>query len=520
MLIYSIIFILISIAVNNRRDLSIYYNRLIIIILLYSQILIYLNINDLKTGIILFNGLFFLENYNLIFIYLILIISMFIVLLISFYPRKINNINNYTKILEKFIFNKNIEQFRIIEYSLILLFCISGTIFLLCSYDIMSVFLAIELQSYSLYLISAIYRNSEYSVAASLMYFLLGSLASCIILLGLSLIYINIGSTSIENIFIINSIFWSDYNIETYGNIATQYFYVQIALVIMSIGFLFKISAAPFHFWSPDVYNAVPTIVTIFIAIIPKISILLLLYNIKNFTVFEYSSWSSNFMLSAILSLIIGSVLGLTQYKIKRLYAYSTISHLGFILLALSINTIESTKAFFFYLIQYSVSNLNLFIILISIGYTMYIYSTNNNIKDYTNSPIQYIYQLKGYFYINPIISISFIITLFSFVGIPPMVGFFAKQMVLNVALDQGFVFISVIAILTSVISAVYYLMIVKNLFFKDSEISNIVTQYNINKTDISISGYYSLIISLLTLLILMYMSFDQELVFLISCNI
>jgi NADH-ubiquinone oxidoreductase chain 2 len=207
MLIYSIIFILISIAVNNRRDLSIFYNRLIVIIILYSQILIYLNINDLKTGIILFNGLFFLENYSFIFIYLILIISMFIILLISFFPRKINNIGFSNKILEKLVFNKNIEQFRIIEYSLILLFCISGTIFLLCSYDIMSIFLAIELQSYSLYLISAIYRNSEYSVGASLMYFLLGSLASCIILLGLSLIYINVGNTNIENIFIINSIF-------------------------------------------------------------------------------------------------------------------------------------------------------------------------------------------------------------------------------------------------------------------------------------------------------------------------
>jgi NADH-ubiquinone oxidoreductase chain 2 len=105
-------------------------------------------------------------------------------------------------------------------------------------------------------------------------------------------------------------------------------------------------------------------------------------------------------------------------------------------------------------------------------------------------------------------------------VGIPPMVGFFAKQMVLNIALDQGFVFISIIAILTSVISAVYYLMIVKNLFFKDSEVNNIALQYTINKANISISGYYSLIISVLTLLILMYMSFDQELVYLINCNI
>src|ERR1700749_738426 len=175
--------------------------------------------------------------------------------------------------------------------------------------------------------------------------------------------------------------------------------------------------------------------------------------------------------MSVIMSLIIGSVLGLTQYKIKRLFAYSTISHLGFILLSLCINNIESYKAFFFYLIQYSISNLNAFIILIAIGDTLYNYTSKNNIKDSLNSPIQYIYQLKGYFYINRMIAISLIITLFSFIGIPPMIGFFAKQMILNLAIQQGFIFTSIIAIITSTISAVYYLMIVRNLFFFKPEI-------------------------------------------------
>jgi NADH-ubiquinone oxidoreductase chain 2 len=225
--------------------------------------------------------------------------------------------------------------------------------------------------------------------------------------------------------------------------------------------------------------------------------------------------------MSVILSLIIGSVLGLTQYKIKRLYAYSTISHLGFILLSLCINNIESSKAFFFYLIQYSISNLNIFIILISIGYTLYLYTSNINIKDSINSPIQYIYQLKGYFYINPMISISFIITLFSFIGIPPMVGFFAKQMILNIAISQGFIFTSIIAILTSVISAVYYLMIVRNLFFFNTDLkeNNVKIMNNnlIFGRNITISSYYSLTISLLTLYILVYIYYDQEFMYLLS---
>jgi NADH-ubiquinone oxidoreductase chain 2 len=181
-----------------------------------------------------------------------------ILLITSFYPRKIININNNivenNKLLNTIILNRNSEQFRIIEYPLILLFCISGTMFLISSSDIISIFLSIELQSYSLYLIAAIYRNSEYSVGASLMYFLLGSLSSCIILLGISLLYINIGSTNLENIFIINSIStgYNSYNILDdnilFGYISMQYIYIQIAFLIMSIGFLFKISAAPFHF--------------------------------------------------------------------------------------------------------------------------------------------------------------------------------------------------------------------------------------------------------------------------------
>lgn len=178
--------------------------------------------------------------------------------------------------------------------------------------------------------------------------------------------------------------------------------------------------------------------------------------------------------MSSLLSLIIGTVLGLTEFRIKRLFAYSTISHVGFILLALSINSMESIQAFMFYLIQYSLSNLNAFIILISIGLSLFYYVNNNkefdSLKDKNNSPIQLISQMKGFFYINPILALSLAITIFSFAGIPPLVGFFAKQMVLSAALDSGYVFLTLVAILTSVIGAVYYLNIIKQVFFDKLE--------------------------------------------------
>ena len=192
----------------------------------------------------------------------------------------------------------------------------------------------------------------------------------------------------------------------------------------------------------------------------------------------------------SLISLLIGSILGLTQFRIKRLFAYSTISHVGFILLALSISSIESTQAFIFYLIQYSISNLNAFIILVTIGFSLYYYinddktsKENKALLDKNNSPIQLIHQLRGYFYINPLLALSLAITIFSFAGIPPLVGFFAKQMVLSAALDNGFIFLSLVAILTSVIGAVYYLNMIKEIFFflPQHKLNPLLDNFNLN---------------------------------------
>jgi NADH-ubiquinone oxidoreductase chain 2 len=314
--------------------------------------------------------------------------------------------------------------------------------------------------------------------------------------------------------------------------------------------------------------------------------------------------------------------------------AFSTISHVGFILLGLSIHTVESTQAFMFYIIQYSVSNLNAFMIILAIGYSLYCYvykvkSTDinkekanskennennkdifeliqdlekegnndnsknkkvelikdleenlselikdldkyngysneiqnkdlneiqnkdvnkiyskeknelhkednsenlNNLHDINNSPIQLIDQLKGYYYINPLLSLSLAITLFSFAGIPPLIGFFGKQMILSAAIDNGYIFMSLVAILTSVISAVYYLAIIKQVFFNKPdyvlnnelddfyadglivEKNSIVKKVNILKENIVLSGYLSLSISIITIIITLFIFLPEEL--------
>ena len=545
MLIGSLISVLLSNAVSSRRDKSILYSRTAIIILLLSSYLALdsLYITNLNTGIGLYGGLFNATSITHVFQLFIFIVSAAILQLTGFYPRKVffngsikllfnNSINFKSKIV-----NKMGEQFKIIEYPLIILFIITGSVFLVSTSDLVSIFLSIELQSYGLYLLSTLYRNSELATSGGLTYFLLGGLSSCFILLGTALLYANSGTTSLDGIYIIASISDIGSDIGSYSQTWYKADYIDMSLLILSVGFLFKVSAAPFHFWSPDVYDAIPTVVTTFVAIIAKISIFVFLLELVHYTsnsLFTNNfSWTSSLLISSLLSLIIGTVLGLTQFRIKRLFAYSTISHVGFILLALTINSIESIQAFIFYLMQYSLSNLNAFMLLLAIGYSLYCYSNENNkyasLLDKNNSPIQLISQLKGYFYINPVLALSLAITIFSFAGIPPLMGFFAKQMVLSAALDNGYVFLTLVAILTSVISAVYYLNVVKEIFFDKPEykinsyisdldmyasitknnvlIKNINFKYN----NITLSSYLTITISVLTLTILLFIFMPQE---------
>jgi NADH-ubiquinone oxidoreductase chain 2 len=576
MLIYSILFLLSSNAVSLRRDKSILYARIVITILICSFVLCY---NSYYTdfhdkGLGFFGGFYQTSALTHTFHLFLFIVTSLILTLNGFYPRKVWS-EKYSSVYKlafcklvyfnSFILNKMSEQFRIIEYPLLILFVVIGGVFLISSSDLISIFLSIELQSYGLYILCAVYRNSEQATSGGLTYFLLGGLSSCFILLASGLLYGNSGNTSFDGLYVINNI--SNINENMVNNILTSInslydsYYINFSLVIMSVGFLFKVSAAPFHFWSPDVYDAIPTIVTTFVAVFAKISIFILLLELVHYTtnffasqaqadlvnvieennsLFNYS-WTFTLLLSSFLSLIVGAVLGLTQFRIKRLFAYSTISHLGFILLALTINSVESIQSFIFYLMQYSLTNLNAFIILLTVGYSLYLYvekNDKNNEKntsidtqmvDKNNSPIQLISQMKGYFYINPVLSISLAITLFSFVGVPPLAGFFAKQMVLSSALDSGYIFMALVAILTSVISACYYLAVVKQIFFDKSDYiinpvienislkANIVRNteikenININANNITLSSSLTSVISILTLIILLFMLIPQE---------
>ena len=522
MILTFLLLLLFSNGLTIRPDTSILYSRIGILIIFYSIISTYFSfhITYLQTGIGMYSGLFNVTPITHSFQIFILLVCGIILLMTGFYPRKKHKgdstslLNIFSKKIKEYtsIINKASEQFNIIEYALIIIFVITGATLLVSSGDLGSIYLCIELQSYSLYIISAMHRNSESSTGSALTYFLLGGLSSCFILLGVALIYANSGLTNLDGIYTIIS------DSERYLNFSTWYMhsYIFYAFLLISVGFLFKIAAAPFHWWSPDVYDGVPTIVTTFIAILGKISILILFLELSHYTgtliysMIQYYSWTVSLSISCLFSLIIGTVLGLTQTRIKRLLAYSTISHIGFILLALVAHNIESYQAFIFYLMQYILTNLNAFLVIIGIGYSLYLYHTNisenNNLSEKNNSPIQLISQLKGYFSINPALALCLVISMFSFVGLPPLVGFFGKQMVLTSALDNYNTMLVIVAIITSVVGAVYYLTVVKTIYFDKSEYkkSYLIVQ-------VSLSNYLSISLAILTLVISFFILIPNE---------
>jgi NADH-ubiquinone oxidoreductase chain 2 len=257
-LLSSIFSLLLSNSLAFRRDIAILYSRIGILVLFYCIYLSYNNlyITYLDNGIGLFGGLFYISSITQSFHILIFFISLLILNMTGFYPRKLisNEYMSFFKLLfTKLHFIKKLsvsniilkkgEQYTILEYTLILLFIIMGSVLLISSSDLVSIFLAIELQSYGLYLLCAIYRNSESSTSSSLTYFLLGALASCFILLGIGLIYANLGVTYLDNFYIINNL--TNVINEQKLNVAP---YIPYSLLLIAVGFLFKISAAPFHF--------------------------------------------------------------------------------------------------------------------------------------------------------------------------------------------------------------------------------------------------------------------------------
>ena len=521
MLLISIFILIMAIALNYKHVLNSYlFIRIGFIIFALTGAISFntLYLTNIGTGMGIYSGLFQITTLTQFFDLFISVVGCLIFLSWPISKNTSNNtIEGINSISEGQSLNMISKKSYPREYALVALLSTVGASLLISSSDLISLYLSIELQSFGVYILASIYRNLGSAVSAGLKYFLLGSLSSCIILLGAAIIYTYTGITHFDSIY--SFIFVTENQAILQG--------ISLGIVLIFIGFFFKVGAAPLHNWSPDVYDESPSIVTVWLTVMPKISIVILLLELYlniGITEYNFTSVLSSFtlldnnsiiyylknliLISSILSLIIGSTVGLSQNRIKRLLAYSTISHIGFILLALSINTEQSVESLIFYIVQYSLTNLNVFLIVLAVGIlikssTAKNYYIDNSFEDKgSENDVQYINELKGLFFYNPLLSLSLSICLFSMAGIPPLIGFFSKQFVLYAAIQKGFYFISIVAIIVSVISASYYLNVIKILHVSDS---NYIAKAKEAGKEWNINSTHSFIISTLTISILIF---------------
>ena len=334
------------------------------------------------------------------------------------------------------------------EIPILILFSSLGMMVLISSNDLISMYLGIELQSLALYVLAAIKRDSLQSSESGVKYFVLGALSSGILLYGCSLIYGFSGSTNFQEIQI---------NLNSLNNLNLGLIF---GLVFVLAGLAFKVSAVPFHMWTPDVYEGAPTSITAFFAIVSKVSAVALIYRfcLEPFGNF-YSEWSQIIIFLSIASMFVGGIAAISQTNIKRLLAYSSIGHVGYILVGLASANEEGIKGVIIYMTIYVVMNIAVFSIILSLKQS--------------NNYIEKILEFSGLSKQQPLVALSLAIIMLSMAGIPPFAGFFGKFYIFIAALKADLILLAVLGVLSSVISAFYYLRIIKVMYFDENESFN-----------------------------------------------
>ncbi len=411
---------------------------------------------------ILMLGVFIRKSFNVVFnlTSLILILTIAIILNNSNSTEKIfldsfirDAFSNYFKILilisSLFILNSSknfIKENRLdkFEYPIIILLSILGMFFMVSANDIILFYLGLELQSLSLYILASIDRDNLRSSESGIKYFVLSALSSGLLLYGCSLLYGFTGSTNFDLIA-------DQLSKENVGAV--------FAMVFILVGLAFKVSAVPFHMWTPDVYEGAPTSITNYFAIVPKVAGLALLIK---FMFIPFSNilieWQTILIFISIASMILGAVAAIVQKNIKRLLAYSSIGHIGYALAGVATGAVSGYESSIIYISIYVVMNIGAFSCL-------YLLKKDGQYKENISD-------LSGISKKHPLLAISFLIILFSMAGIPPLGGFFAKFYVFTAVLEQKMYALAIIGLLTTVISAFYYLKIIKTIYFDDSVIT------------------------------------------------
>ena len=331
------------------------------------------------------------------------------------------------------------------EYYVLTIFATLGMLIMVSSAHFLTLYLGLELLSLCLYAMVAMHRDSAMATEAAMKFFILGALASGMLLYGMSIIYGATGSLALASI--ATAIQTGDLNSTV----------LSFGLVFLIIGIGFKFGAVPFHMWLPDVYHGAPTAVTLFIATAPKIAAFAMIIRLLVEGLGDlHQHWQGMLIILAVLSMIIGNVVAIAQTNLKRMLAYSTISHVGFLLLGVLSGTSEAYAASMFYVLVYALTTLGAFGMIILMSRQGF---EAENIEDY-----------KGLSEHSPWFAFMMLILMFSMAGIPPMVGFYAKLAVIKAVISVDLISVAIIAVLMSVVGAFYYLRMIKVMYFDSPE--------------------------------------------------
>lgn len=333
------------------------------------------------------------------------------------------------------------------EHSILVLFSVIGMMVMVSANDIIVLYVGLELQSLSLYVLASIDRDSNKSSEAGLKYFVLGALASGFLLYGASLIY---GFTGTTNFDTLASLFGP-------GSGEKASLGVIVGMVMLVIGLCFKVSAVPFHMWTPDVYEGAPTPVTAFFAAVPKIAAMALFIRVMIHPLGGMvDQWQQIIIFVSIVSMLVGSFGALKQTNIKRLMAYSSIGHVGYMLVGMAAGGVDGVQAMLLYMAIYVTMTVGIFSCILCMKRR--------------GEPLRKISDFAGLAKSHPLFALAIAVLMFSLAGIPPMAGFFGKFMVFKAALGSGLYMLAVIGVLTSVVAAFYYIRIIKLMYFDDSK--------------------------------------------------
>ena len=416
LIIYSIIAILTASFLKSNKSYNLIFQATVIIFLI-SAIILYFTPFEIQTNV---SGIFIRDTFSKFFQILILLSVSCLLFMSKQYLQK----NNLFKP----------------EYPILIIFSTLGMMIMISSNNFLLLYLGLEIQSLSLYVVSSFRRDNYKSTEAGLKYFILGSLSSGLMLFGISLIYGSAGSINFE---IISSMI----NFEGFfpGIVA--------GLVFLICGFAFKASAVPFHMWTPDVYEGSPTPVTAFFATVPKLAAVGVLLRVL-FDCFGQivESWQQVIIIISVLSMFLGSVAAIGQNNIKRLMAYSSIGHIGFVLMGVASGTDKGISAVLIYMVLYIIMNIGVFVFILNMERNGVAVTTINSLNMYNN--------------VSKSQTLFLTILLFSLAGIPPLAGFFGKFFIFNAAINAGLSWLAVMGGIASVIAAFYYLRIVYLMYF------------------------------------------------------